>query len=218
MSKHAVFTIKPKKKTNYIKIKYVGTIENEKIADDLVKCMFDNKDNEFIFPIMDNIVAQFYHCNISDIFLLQTKTLPVMYASVLYQNKFLTSLLFNIFISFTIKTNVKSDKELINSTLEGEYEFSIKLDDDDKDISVNIDLPQIPRYPGTYEMIELFKKILLEEKTKNLINIINEKRRQKRIEKFGSFTNFEKPVPKYNFTKLVEEYRKTGKIIKNNCV
>jgi len=41
---------------------------------------------------------------------------------------------------------------------------------------------------------------------------VMEERRQERIERLGSMNDVEVPKPRFNFTKLVDNYKLTGKI------
>lgn len=218
MSKHTVFRVKSKKGTNIIKLKCVGLVEtDEKYADEPIICNDNlptspNNEDQYVHEISDTVHMRFYKCNIIDSFLMATKKLPVLYASILYQTHITAGLLFNIFVHFKIKTEIKNEQQLVNSPLEGLYDVSLKIDDETIHSDLKIDV-----YMGDKAMIEKLKEFVKTDEIKKRIIEVQEKRRLERIEKIGSYEldddeSFEPPTPKFIFKNLVEEYKKTGKI------
>ena len=208
---HAIFTVKPLKGTSTGVIKCVGHIShNEEFADEPLVCnkSLEGDDSKYIHNISESFYIRFYRCNLKDSFMMTTKTLPVIYASILYKNELTCGLLFNIFIDFTIETETKSEKELINTTLEGKYKMRIKLSDNDTPKIVDLDMYDTDAY-----MIETMISIIETDKMKSIINKLMEKRRESRMEYVGQQNDYEIPKPKYNFTKLVQGYKSTGKIL-----
>lgn len=210
--KHAVFTVKPIRGTNTAIIKCIGhVLGTEKIADESLICNnqkdgSDLSEDRYSYMITDTIYARFYHCNITDIFLLTTKTLPVIYGSIMYRTNLIGGLLFNLFIDFTVTSEIKSEVNLVNNTLEGKYTMRIKTDNDPPKI-IELDM-----YHGQEFMIDIMKSLLETEEMKSLIAKLMEDRRLARVDYLGSTDDVDIPKPKYNFTNLVKEYKSTGKI------
>lgn len=200
---HAVFNIKPIKNSNTAIIKCIGKISNtDNLYDEPLSC---SKDNEYVYNITDTIYAKFYRCNIKDSYILTTKMLPVMYASVLYQSQLICGLLFNIFLDFTIKSEIKSEKQLINTILNGQYQLRIKTDDTNSKI-----LP-LELFENEESSLEIMKFLLETAEMKAVITKLLEERKKERQDKMGIMNDLEIPKPKYNFTELVKQYENTGK-------
>lgn len=231
-SLHAIFALKPNKGTNTALIKCVGHVEEgENVADEPLPwrvtasasasastpppvtvpatspTVTASEAEHFVYQITDSIYARFYNCHLKDTFIMTTKTLPVMYASIMYKNELVCGLLMNIFVDFTIKSEVKTEKHLINAPLEGTFAIRIKINDTDPPKVIELDL-----FHGTDFMIETMIGILETEEMKAIIGRLMEERRRERMGYLGSMDDIEIPRPKYNFTELVKEYKRTGKI------
>lgn len=194
---NTIFRVKTFKKQNKILIKCVGKLtENEKLLDEELET----------YDLDENHHTVFYKCNLTSSFLVSTKIIPVMYASVFHKQQITQGILFDIFIRFGITSDVKNDKELIGSPLEGKYFCTVVCDGKD------IKNEPLEYFHGKIETIEYIKNLLKSETITKLIKDQNDKRYKERIKKYGSFTDFEIPKPTFNFDKLVNEYKKTGKI------
>lgn len=206
---HAVFRLKPIKKSNMAVLKCVGHInETNEICDEPLVCNRSNPEDIFIYKITDTIYAKFFRCNIRDSYVMTSRTLPVLYASIMYQNNLICGLLFNMFIDFIIETDIKSEKQLINTNLNGKYQLRIKVNEKGAPKILELD-----EYDSTEFIIDMMKTLLETEEMKLIISKLMEERRKERLEKMGSIEEeVDIPKPKYNFTQLVEQYKKNGKI------
>lgn len=210
---HAVFKVKPIKGTNQAIIKCVSHTENiNNMADDPLICNKKNtklyeKSNvdDYVYNISDTVYARFYQCNILDSYLLTTTTIPVLYASIMYKTQIISGFLFNIYVDFKIESKIKSEKQLIGTNLDGKYQLRIKMND--KDPPKIIELDSFDSYDF---IIQLIKDIIETNEMKSIIFQLMEERRKERSERFGCFDNIEIPKPKYNFSKLVEQYKENN--------
>jgi len=206
---HAVFNIKTFNNSNNAVIKCVGHIKkDEKFIDERIKCS-DKTKNQYVYELSEDITVRFNKCHMIDTYLVSNQILPILYASVTYENSIVKSVLFNIFINFKIDDIKKiiSEKQLINKKISGKYSVSIKLDD--KTCSDTT----IDKYISDEEMVKTIKEMLKTDEMTKLIYQMKEKRRQERQEIYGSIDDFQKPPTiKYNFKNLVSKYKKTGKI------
>lgn len=162
--------------------------------------------NKYIYNISETVYARFYKSMIAGNYLMMNKGLPVIHCSILYEDKLVKGFLLNICIEFQITTKVKSEKELINNKLDGIYQIVIRKDE--KEDAKCIDLET---FPTEKIIIETLKTIIQTDEMKSIIRDMLEKRRLERIEKYGSFDDIEIPKPRYNFSKLVQEYSQTHK-------
>lgn len=212
---HAVFNVKPVKNTSSAIIKCAGHVNNEEekksLGDEPIVCNNEATDEgKYVFPISDIVFARFYKCYIVDSYLMTHKVIPVMYASIMYQNKMVGGMLLNIFIEFRIEDdNIKSEKQLVGNKINGKYMITIRKEDKNN-TNEEPKTIELDNYTTEAKTIETLKSIILTEEMKEVIDELLEKRRVERIEKFGSFNgeDFEILKPKYNFNNLVKEYIK----------
>ncbi|AYV77030.1 MAG: hypothetical protein Barrevirus8_16 [Barrevirus sp.] len=140
------------------------------------------KQNEFIddtlvkeFSIIENIpnkdtIGQIYSCNITDIFLMSTKKLPVMYLSVIHQKPIQKFLLYKVYLYYTITNQIKSVNDLLEKKVGGKYSMEIVIDNQRKEID-----DPIPEYPGIDKMFEKLETFTKEESMKELtISLVDE--------------------------------------------
>lgn len=209
--KHAIFKLKPTKNTNTAIIKCVGHINDPKdLIDEPLECT-ENED-KYTYNITETIYTRFYACNILDTYVMTSKSLPVLYASIMYKTNIICGLLFNIFIYFIIKSEVKSERQLIGTNLDGEYQLHIKTNDKDQPKIIKLN-----QYDGTRFTIEMMKTLIETDEIKSIIAKLMEERRKERLDRLGiTDTNIDIPKPKYNFTELVDKYKKNGEIVFNN--
>lgn len=208
---HAVFSVKPIRESNSAMLKCVGHVEGDSnITDRPLICnkSDDKSDDKYIYKVTDTIYAIFFHCNIKDSYVMVSKTLPVMYASIMHQTEIISGLLFNIFIDFVIESEIKNEKQLIGTKLYGKYQLRIKINDNETPKIIQLD-----QFDNTDFIIDVMKNIIETDEMKSIIAKVIESRRKERSDKFGSIDqNIKIPKPKYNFSELVRQYEKNGTI------
>ena len=127
--------------------------------------------------IMKNVKGEIYKCNITHFFLLSSKKLPMMYISVIYERPLRRILLFRVYLCFTIESEVKSIKDLLNNPLDGHFSLEISIDNQRKEID-----DKIPFYPGeekickklvNFSTVDEMKELILD-----LVDEVNEKFRK----------------------------------------
>jgi len=209
---HGIFIVKPIRETNTAIIKCIGHVKEENtIADEPIACnKNDSSDigDKYTYNITDSIYMKFFHCNIRDSFLMITKILPVMCGSIMYKTELVCGLLFNIFVEFTIGSEVKSERALIGSTLDGRYQMRLRFNDTDPPKVIDLE-----SYHGDDFMVDTMKSLMETDEMKCMIAKLMDDRRKTRLSHMGSTNDIEIPKPRYNFTELVKQYRSTGKIV-----
>jgi len=161
----AIFTLHGIKNKNKIKIKHVDNIKLKK--QEYIKDTFIKK-----FDLISQVYGEIYHCNITNNFLMISKKLPMYYINIILEKPFRKILLFRIYLFFTIETNIKSSKDLLENDIDGKFNLEISINNINKDLDNNI-----IKYPGDEELfndlIIFTKNNEMIELTKNLANDID---------------------------------------------
>lgn len=153
--------------------------------------------------IMENVFYKMYKCNFPGSFLASTKKLPLMYALIINEQKFISGMLMSVYLYFTIKTDVKEFKymdELLKSELDGSYTIEIG-------INGRKEIIELEQYEGYEKMIKKIKEIINSEFIKEILANEIKIRDEERIKKFGQMINEKPTQPKYNINDLVKKYQ-----------
>ena len=146
---------------------------NECVGDTLIK----------EFQIMDHVKGEINMCNITHVFLMSTKKLPMLYISVINERPMRRILLFRIYLCFTIETEVKNPKELLNNPLNGKFNLEIIMDNNHKEMN-----DKIEKYPGDERMYDNLEKFVntseMKELIESLVEEIDERMRKEYEEEF----------------------------------
>lgn len=197
-----VFYLKPQKDKAVLKCRgKLNTTDN--FFDEPIECN-DNSSDKLTYPISNTIFARFYKCNVSDSYILSNKTIPIMYASIMYQSNIVGGLLLNIFVNFTVTSEIKSEKDLVGSQLDGKYAIEIRQD--------NIKEPKIielDEYTNNKTMMEILKSIATSDEMKEVYEDLLKERRRERLAKFGSPSDIRMPSLNkvIKFDNLVADYQ-----------
>lgn len=202
----SVFQLKALKNTNTSKIKPVGIVDKgSSFADERIdvgsKEIMNN--GEKALKITEDIYVMFYKSNISDVYLLTNKKLPVLYASIMYQRPFTTGFLFNLYLNFSIisdTSKIKNVNELFTYTFEGKYEIEIEIDEKNKQV-----IP-LEKFQGYDETVKNLIEIIQTVEMKEIISVELNKRDEERRKRLGGMTDYSIPKPTVIFKDLVEKY------------
>jgi len=194
-----VFQIKPIKNKNQVNLKVVGTIDTEESRFD------DEKMNTPLLELMPGVECKFYLCNVLAPYLVSRRKLPVLYLSIINQQKFFMKYLLNITLFFESTTEVKEIKnmrELLHTTLTGKYYIVIDPEGENPEVIT------LEKYPGLEKIIEQITEIAKSDKVKEIINDKIKKSDEERKERF---TNIKQettiPTVKYSMKDLVQKYK-----------
>lgn len=178
-------------------IKAAGMLElgqNDSVADAMIER----------FTVSPNVFAELYKCNIVDAYLISTKKLPLTYIAVAFEKPLVRSILFSLFLYFTIKTEVTSEKQLIGTELEGEFSIELVIDDNHKVLDTTF---AENGYPGRAKTIENLKTMINSPELQPIIQSLIEKKNAERREKFlhmfpeGNYAA--PPTPAFKFDDLL---------------
>ena len=196
----AIFTVDPKRNSNQAVIKCVAKVEADtEFSDEPVE--------QGKYELSENITVQFLWCRITDTFLLSTKTLPVINTVIVYQTALVTERLFNIYLDFTITTEITNESQLIKSVLDGEYSLRVQISETESRI-----IP-IDRFESLNTLIENITALLETDEMKSIMSKVIEDNRLKRVETLGiDFDQIQIPKATYNLTELAAQYRQNGTI------
>lgn len=214
---NAVFYTKPIKNTSSAIIRCAGHRKiDEKINDEPLEC---NKNpikpdpaEKYVYDLSENLYLRFYRSLYTDTYLMTHKSIPVLYCSVIYHDKFWGDLIMNINIEFKIESEITSEKQLIGSKIDGKYMMIVVIKDEKKDNNNEPKIMEIGDYCTDTMMIDTIKSLAETTEMQEIIKSLLEKRRLDRVEIYGSFDDIEINKPKYNFKDLVKQYEETGKL------
>lgn len=161
-----IFTIRGIRDENKIKLEHIENLSlkpHEYVNDTLIDQ----------FKISPGISGETYKCNITDLFLMSNKRIPVSYANVTYERPLKKFLLFRINLYFTIESNIESSEQLLTDYIEGIFSLEIFLDGASKE------LDQIQTFPGNKKIYAKFKDFISNPETiqltKSIVDDINTK-------------------------------------------
>lgn len=178
-------------------IYYIQGYKGENKAKIVPVCVVDMYDGQQIpdkllkkINLFDNVVAEIYECNILNKFLLTTKKLPVMYVRVIIDRTFKKIRLARFTLYFTITSDVRSEKELINSPLNGKFSLELKFDAESEVTSLSV-----KKYPGNQDMIDHLVSIIRRDNIMDYLKRAHKFSVDKLKEKFESEYDTTPPVP-----------------------
>lgn len=146
-----IFSVKCIRYNQRAKINHLENVQlkpQEFIPDTLVKD----------FKIMQHVTGGIYKCNITDIFLMSSKTLPVFYLNVTYERPLQKHVLYRVYFCFTITDDIKSAKQLLDGELNGKFTLEIAIDGKRKEIE-----DKIEDYPGDNKMYDRLEHFATEQ-------------------------------------------------------
>ena len=162
-----IYNVNGIKNKSQVKITHISNEKlkpQEYIGDTLLKT----------FDIFKNVKAEVYKCNITHVFLISSKKLPMLYISVIYERPLRRVLLFKVYVCFDIESEIKADKDLINKPLDGKFSLEISIDSQRKDIDDKMSL-----FPGEEKVCEKLLNFStapeMKELILDLIDEVNEK-------------------------------------------
>lgn len=91
------------------------------------------------YKIIENVFGKIYACNLTDKFILSTKTLPLFYVSIVYEIPLKTILLYRLYFNFTIEDDIKNSEQLIGNPINGKFSVDIFINNSKKTIDNNIE-------------------------------------------------------------------------------
>ena len=125
-------------------------------------------------PVMKGVIAEVYNCNMTDLFLLSTKKLPVMYVNVINERPMRRILLYRIYLYFTIDAKVDSATDLLTKELDGKFTVELSIDGGKQVLD-----DSITRYEGDERTCDKLVTFAtgddMKEMVKDLITEIDEK-------------------------------------------
>ncbi len=141
------------------------------------------------YTVIDDVYGEINACNLTDAYLISSKTLPVLYLSVTYQKSFRCVLLYRIYLYFTIEDEIKSCKELIGNPINGK--FSLKIFINNKEQLIDSDIGVYIGNDGMYNKLRHFTVV---NEMKEIISVMVEEIQQKFSEMYKDEMNsFEVP-------------------------
>ena len=171
---HAVFTLNGINSSNSIKIVHTDNITltpEHKVEDVLIER----------YDIIPHVSGEMFQCNITDVFLMSSKKLPVMYINVIHDKPLKRFLLFRIYLCFTIEKDVKDIKnlkQLLDRPIFGKFSLETSIDGQRQEIDADIGM-----YTTHTSMRKKLINFTMADDMKELINALIDDINQKQNER-----------------------------------
>ena len=207
--KHGVYNIYPCNNTNCAIIKCIEVTNDLKgiLDTPLAHCLGTTDVKSFIYELDPNVYVRFYRCSIFDSYLMMNRTMPVIYAAIMYNDKLMAGSLLNISVKFDIHSEITEENKLINSVLTGNYKIVIEevLDKNERKVDKYYKIIELGEFTSEEEMIDFLKEIA--QDLKEIANKIILDRRKETQKKHGiDYTSYKITRPQRKFDDIVEEY------------
>lgn len=186
-----IFKLQGIRNKSQIKVNHVQNMslkENEYISDDLLKN----------YKISDLVVGEIYSCNITDVFLMSSKKLPIYYVSAIYERPLRRILLFRIYLYFNIETEINSAEQLLNEPLNGNFSLEICIDNKKKELDSKLE-----KYLGDEKIMNKLENFTMLDEMKELLDNLVEEANLKIREEYGNDFEYEE-IPKKTIS--LEDY------------
>ena len=153
----AIFTANGIRNESRVKIEHINNMKLKKheYVGDVLKERFD---------VMKGVFGEIYQCNITDVYLMVSKKLPILYVNIICEKPMRKILLFRVYLYFTIQSEIKTEKELLEKPLDGKFTMEISIESTKRELA-----DDIPHYPGNEQMYGRLKTFV---KTEEMIELI----------------------------------------------
>ena len=184
---NGIYTAIGVKNENAIQIKCLGILDDEKIKDTCISS----------YDIINNVKGYIYACNITDMFLLSNKTIPLIYVDVIYIKSIIVNILLNMTLYFEITSNITSEEQLLHEKIYGDFYIELQIFIPNHPIKQKILLnnlhpdKDLNQFPGNDEILNIFKEITKSNHITSYLNDIILKNEKLRIERFGGNYDFD---------------------------
>lgn len=185
---HAVFTLNGVNTSNSIRLVHTENIPltpEHKVEDVLIDR----------YEIIPHVSGELYQCNITDVFLMTSKKLPMMYINVVHDKPLKRFLLFRLYLCFTIEKDVKDIKnlnQLLDRPISGKFSLETSIDGQRQEIDADIGM-----YTTHAGMKKKLMNFTMADDMKALINVLIEDINTKQKELFEKEYGHYKPPEKY---------------------
>lgn len=142
--------------TSLIRVKHLDNItEDVPIRDTQIRA----------YNITPNVLGIIYACNLTNIFLAKYKELPMMYVNVFFNTHFKTFTLYQLYLTFSITSDIKSERELLNKRHEGKYTMYVVIDN--KKVAIDV---KINKFDGPDAIVDKFIEFTKKEEMMSLVD------------------------------------------------
>ncbi len=191
---HGVYTLSAVENKNAVQIKHLNSVQLKEHQHVFDTCIDD-------FPITKNVVGRTHASNILDDHLMSSKTQPVLYTSVVYNRPMGAILLYNIYLDFTIESDVKSSEEFLNEELKGKFSLCVIIDGQRKELDKKLDT-----YPGNDEMLKILRDFTTTDEMIEFVNTLVAAESEKIRQKYqNDFNNIKVPKATISLKDLKNE-------------
>jgi hypothetical protein len=176
-----VFSVNSTTNRNQVKINHLGNISKE---DSIIDSIIDKDRIQ-----MTHFYTESYKCNLSQNYLMSTKTLPILYTNIMYSKSVVIHLLARASLMCDILNDVQSQNQLLENNLNSRLYLSIDVDNQTKVIEVE-------SFTSDIDMIKYIKNVVSDESFIKQFNSVLEKKELERISRMSLHFNAEFRIPK----------------------
>lgn len=186
-----IFSVKGIKDKNQVTIQHIENIKlkTEEFIQDTFVTSYD---------IMKDVIGEIHTCNITDVFIMASKTLPLLYINVVLEKPLRRILLYRVYLCFTIESNVTKKEELLDKPLDGKFGIEIAIDGTKQKID-----DDLPIYMGENEiqikLINFTKNDDMKELIKSMIKDVEKKLGERYEKEFGYLKPPTNPISLKNY-------------------
>lgn len=183
-----IFNLKGVKNKSAIKIKHIQNLRLKNI-----EIIPDTKIRSF--EIMPNVKGEVFQCNITNQYLMSSKTQPMYYVNIVFNKYIQKVLLYKIYLKFTIEDNITSSNQLLNDVLYGKYTTELYVGNLSKSLEKTLD-----KFIGDDETIDWLASLNMTSSMKELVKEMIADVEKKRQEMYKETSkNYDPPkLDKYN--------------------
>ena len=183
-----VFALRGCKNKNSVRIKHLDNVllgPGQIIKDTVIKK----------YPIQSFIHGEVFACNITDKYLISTKKQPLLCIKIFWTKYLQQTLLYKVYLNFTIETKVETQDDFLSRRLSGKYSIDGMIDGE------SLVLDEIDVFPGEQEMVD---KIISLTQTEGMILIAKDliKRKEEELS-----NKYEKEFEQFKIPKNVISLR-----------
>ncbi len=178
-----IYNLEGVKGKSAVKIKPIGLMKlrpGEHVRDTPVKA----------YEIDKSVIGEIVACNITNSYLVSTRTLPMLCATIYWLPSTLRKdVLYRLYLNFTIESEINSQSDMINKKLYGKYSLEVGIGDK----RFPLDDYDIKKFKGIEKTIKMLVNFTQSEDMKDLLPSLIETIKKQIAEQYGGQFEYDNP-------------------------
>lgn len=180
-----VFSVNPAIKSRQIKINHLGNISND---DSIIDSVLDKDRIQ-----NTHFYTESFKCNLSQSYLMSTKSLPILYTNIMYSKSVVIHLIGRATLMCDILEDVQSQEQLLENNLKSRLYLSIELNNAE---TKTVELDSDSSVESDQDIVKYIKQIVSDDTYIDKFNEILDKKEIERISKMSLHFNADFRIPK----------------------